>query len=112
MTDYVFGDKFHGNKNSQDGHHNTFIVNNSAPSRDELEAAIVELRAFIARLTSDGVVAPDGTVTDPAAVVQAVETQSGTIRTLGRAVAGGAKDAILTAVREGVAAVVVALVGR
>ena len=59
----------------------------------------------------DGAVAADGTVTDPGAVVAAVQARPGRLQAVGRAVAGGAKEAVLAAVKSGVAALVVALLG-
>jgi hypothetical protein len=113
MSDYVFGDKIGRDKYTQNGEHNTFTVNNSdGVSRAELDAAVAELHAFVAQLTRDGVVAPDGSVTDPGAVVAAVESQPGRLKALGSVIAGGAKDAVLSVVRDGVAALIVALVGR
>jgi hypothetical protein len=123
MSDYVFGDKVGGDKvgrdkiggdvHRQSGSHNTFTVNKAESlSRAELDAAVAELRDFVAQLTRAGAVGTDGSVTDPAAVVAAVESQPGRLKALGRALAGGAKDAILQVVRGGVAALVVALVGR
>ena len=98
---------------TQNGVNNTFTVNNSdGVSRAELDTAVAELRAFVAQLTRDGAVAADGTVTDPAAVVAAVESQPGRLRALGDAIAGGAKDAVLSLVQGGVATLIVALVGR
>jgi hypothetical protein len=113
MSEYVYGDKVAGDQFKQTGSHSTFTVNKSAGvSRPELDAAVAELRAFIAQLARSGAVAPDGSVTDPGAVVAAVESQPGRLRGLGSALAGGAKDAILSTVRDGVAALIVALVGR
>src|SRR5262245_13738309 len=113
MSDYVFGDKVGRDQYKQDGDHNIFTVTNSGEvSRAELDAAIAELRTFVAELTRDGVVAADGSVTDPAAVVAAVESQPARLKALAKAIAGGAKDAVLSVVREGVASVIVALVGR
>jgi hypothetical protein len=113
MSDYVFGDKVGRDKYTLSGGHNTVTVTNSeGVSRAEVDAAVAELRAFVAQLARDGVVAADGSVTDPAAVVAAVESQPGRLRALGKAVAGGAKDAVLSVVRGSVAALVVALVGR
>jgi hypothetical protein len=113
MPDYVFGDKIGRDNYTQSGNHNTFTVTNSdGVSRAELDAAVAELRAFVAQLTRDGVVAADGSVTDPGAVVAAVESRPGRLKALGSAIAGGAKDAILSVVQGGVAALVVALVGR
>jgi hypothetical protein len=51
-------------------------------------------------------------VTNPSAVVAAVEARPAKLAALGKAITGGAKDAVLAAVREGVATLVVALVGR
>jgi len=113
MSDYVFGDKVGRDKYTQSGDHNTVTVTNSGGvSRAELDAAVAELRAFVAQLTRDGVVAADGSVADPGAVVAAVESQPGRLKALGSAIAGGAKDAVLSVVRDGVAALIVALVGR
>jgi hypothetical protein len=115
MPDFVYGDVVSGGvQNKQTGGNNTmFTVNNSGGvSPGELEAAVTELRDFIARLTREGAVAADGTVTDPAAVVAAVESQPGRLRALGSAIAGGAKEAVLTAVQTGVATLIVALLGR
>jgi hypothetical protein len=113
MSDYVFGDKVGRDKYAQSGDHNTFTVTHTGEvSRAEVDAAIAELRGFVAQLTREGVVAADGSVTDPAAVVAAVESQPGRLKALGRAIAGGAKDAVLSVVRDGVAALIVALVGR
>lgn len=108
MSDYVSGDQY-----KQTGAHSVFTVNNSAGlSRPEVDAAIAELRAFVTQLTREGAVAADGTVTDPGAVVAAVESRSGRLKALGRAIAGGARDAVLSAVQSGVATLVVALLGR
>jgi len=115
--DIVVGDKIGGDKTAdkhvQSGHHITFTVTTSTgPSPAELDAAVSELRAFIAQLVRDGAIAPDGSVTNPGAVVAAVEAQPAKLAALGQAITGGAKDAVLAAVREGVATLVVALVGR
>jgi hypothetical protein len=113
MSDYVYGDKIGRDKYTQSGDHNIVTVTNSdGVSRAELDAAVTELRAFIAQLTRDGVVAADGSVTDPGAVVAAVESRPGRLKALGRAIASGAKDAVLSVVQSGVAALIVALVGR
>lgn len=113
MSDYVVGDKIGRDNYTQGGKHNTFTVTNSGGvSRAEVDAAVAELRAFVAQLTRDGVVAADGSVTDPGAVVAAVKSQPGRLKALGSAIAGGAKDAVLSVVRGGVAALIVALVGR
>ncbi|MCF3135068.1 hypothetical protein [Streptomyces olivochromogenes] len=113
MSDYVYGDKIGRDKNVQNGSNNNFTVNNSQGlSAPELDAAISELRSFVAQLTRDGVVAADGSVTDPGAVVAAVQSQPGRLQAVGRAVAGGAEQALLSAVQGGVAALIAALVGR
>ncbi|MEZ0073370.1 hypothetical protein [Planotetraspora sp. GP83] len=113
MADYVFGNKVGRDSYTQSGTNNTFTVNNSdGVSRAEVDAAVAELRAFVAQLTRDGAVAADGSVTDPGAVVAAVESQPGRLKALGSAIAGGAKDAVLSVVKDGVAALIVALVGR
>lgn len=121
MADTVHGDKVHGDKVGRDkivqkGRDNTLHVNSGdGPSGNEFTAAVAELRAFVGRLTAAGYVAEDGSVTDPAAVVAAVQKEqqdeNGGLRALVKAVAGGAKDAVLGAVKDGVAALVVALLG-
>ena len=118
MSDYVYGDKFGGDKIGRDknvqtgGSGNTFRVDNSpGVSPAELDAAVGELRAFVAQLTREGVVAADGSVTDAGAVVTAVRTRPERLRALARAVAGGASDAVLAAVQGGVATLVTALIG-
>jgi hypothetical protein len=112
MSDFVFGDKV-GRDQFKAGDHSKFTVTTSdGVSRGELDAAVVELRAFIAQLTRDGVITADGSVADPGAVVAAVESQPGRLKALASAVAGGAKDAVLSIVRDSVAALIVALVGR
>jgi hypothetical protein len=113
MPDYVFGDKIGRDKYTLSGNHNTVTVTNSdGVSRADLNAAITELHTFVAQLTRDGIVAADGSVTNPGAVVAAVESQPGQLKALGSAIAGGAKDAVLSVVQGGVAALIVALVGR
>ncbi|MGH3975264.1 MAG: hypothetical protein ACRDS9_18335 [Pseudonocardiaceae bacterium] len=113
MSDYVLGDKIGRDKYTLSGNHNTVMVTNSGGvSRAELDTAVAELRAFVAQLTRDGVVAADGSVTNPGAVVAAVESQPGRLKALGSAIASGAKDAVLSVVPDGVAALIVALVGR
>jgi hypothetical protein len=109
MPDNVYGDQY-----KQTGANGVFTVNNNSGGvpRAEVDAAVAELRAFVAQLARQGVVGPDGSVRDPGAVVAAVEAQSGKLRTLGKAIAGGAKDAILSVARDGVAALIVALLGR
>jgi hypothetical protein len=113
MSDYVFGDKVGRDKNTQSGDHNTLTVTNMGEvSRAEVDAAIAELRTFIAQLRRDGLVTADGSVTDPAAVVTAVKSHPGRLKALAKAIAGGAKDAVMSVVRDGVATLIVALVGR
>src|SRR5215475_2895107 len=113
MSDYVFGDKVGRDKYTLSGGHNTITVTNSeGVSRADVDAAVVELRAFVAQLTRDGAVAADGSITDPGAVVAAVESQPGRLKALASAIANGAKDAVLSVVQGGVAALIVALVGR
>ncbi|GHG94331.1 hypothetical protein [Streptomyces lanatus] len=111
MSDYVHGDKVTGTQYKQVGDHNV-QYNGEGLSRAELDAAVEELRSFIADLRSAGMVSPDGTVVDPGAVVAAVQSQPGRLRALGRAVSAGAKDAVLTAVQGGVAALVAGLVAQ
>lgn len=106
MSDFVYG-----NQNKQVGDHNNMTVTQSdGPSRAEVDAAVAELRSFVAELARNGLVAADGSVTDPGAVVAAVESQPGRFQALGRAIAGGAKGAVLAAVQGGVAALVTGLV--
>ncbi|MEU5433229.1 hypothetical protein AB0G73_07610 [Streptomyces sp. NPDC020719] len=118
MSDYVFGDKFGGDKIGRDknvqtgGSGNTWRIDNSqGVSPAELDAAVDELQAFVAQLIREGVVAADGSVTDPGAVVTAVRSRPGRLRAVSRAVVGGATEAVLAGVRGGVAALVAALVG-
>ncbi|ETK33122.1 hypothetical protein [Microbispora sp. ATCC PTA-5024] len=113
MPDQVFGSKVGRDQYTQSGSNNSFVVTHGAEvSRAEVDAAVAELRAFVAQLTRDGVVHADGSVADPGAVVAAVESQPNRLRALAGAVAGGAKDAVLSVVKDGVAALIVALVGR
>ncbi|WP_219464496.1 hypothetical protein [Nonomuraea rhizosphaerae] len=115
MADHVFGDKISGGVQykQQSGRDSNMTINNGAElTRADLDAAVSELHAFVAQLTRDGAVSADGAVTDPGAVVAAVQSQPGRLKALGRAVAGGAKDAVLSVVQNGVAALIVALVGR
>ncbi|MEO3855355.1 hypothetical protein [Acrocarpospora sp. B8E8] len=114
MSDYVYGNKIGRDSYVQTGAGSSFTVNNTGEgmSRAEVDAAVAELRAFIATLTRAGLVTPEGAVSDPGAVVAAVESEPGRLRALGTAIAGGAKEAVLSAVQSGVAALIVALVGR
>ncbi|MCL8014427.1 hypothetical protein [Streptomyces sp. AS02] len=110
MSDFVYGDKVGGNQYKQVGDHNQQTVTHSdGLTRAELDAAIAELRSLVAELARDGMVASDGTVTDPGAVV-AVNSRPGRFQALTRALVGGARDAVLSAVQGGVAALVTALV--
>ncbi|MFF4359044.1 hypothetical protein [Streptomyces sp. NPDC001604] len=94
------------------GSGNTFRIDNSpGVSSAELDAAVGELRAFVAQLTREGVVAADGSVTDAGTVVTAVRSRPERLRKLARAIAGGASDAVPAAVQGGVATLVTALVG-
>ncbi|MFE0514391.1 hypothetical protein [Streptomyces sp. NPDC058964] len=110
MSDYVRGDKVTGTQYKQVGDHNVQAVNGAGLSRAELDAAVEELRSFIVDLHSAGMVSPDGTVVDPGAVVAAVHLQPRRLQALGRAVAAGAKEAVLAVVQGGVAALVAGLV--
>lgn len=111
----IHGDVVHGDKVGRDQYkagdnaHIT-VSNQEGPSRAEIDAAIVELRSFVDELAARGLVGLDGSVTDPGAVVAAVQSQPSRLRALGRAVSGGARDAVLSAVQGGVAALVTALV--
>ncbi|EFC84301.1 hypothetical protein FrEUN1fDRAFT_2601 [Parafrankia sp. EUN1f] len=116
MGDVFSGDKFTGqgytvNKAGRDI--NQVVSNHQAGSAAQLDAAVGELRALIAQLIRDRAVTPDGeVVADPAAVIAAVRDNPSRLQELGAAVAGGAKDAVLSIVQGGVAAMVVALLGR
>lgn len=85
-------------------------VGNKMVGSADLDAAVAELRLFIAELTRDGAVTADGIVRDPAAVVTAVQEQPSRFKALARAIGAGAKDAVLSVVQGGVAAMIVALV--
>lgn len=108
--DWVGRDKVEGDVYVQGGSGNTFNVTRNDGGAD-VAAAVKELRVFIAELTRSGAVADDGTVTNPGAVVRAVESNRGRLQALGAAVSGGAKEAVLKVVQGGVAALVVALLG-
>jgi hypothetical protein len=113
MSDTVFGDKVSGGtQNKQIGDRNVMNNYSGGVSPAGVDAAVAELRALIAELTRDGVIDAGGGVKDPGAVVAAVESQPGRLRALGTAVAGGAKEAVLSVVKDGVAQLIVALVGR
>lgn len=99
-----------GNQFNQSGHNSRMNINNAVASSD-VDAAVAELRAFVEHLSRTGAVAPDGTVTNPATVVAEVESNRSRMGALTKAVLGGAKDAVLSVVKGGVAALVVALLG-
>jgi hypothetical protein len=109
IGDRFDGDKVGGDKNIQIGGAGNTINTTRYEGGASVDAAVAELRAFIAELTRDGVVTPDGTVANPGAVVQAVEAGRGRLRALGAAIADGAREAVLRTVQGGVAALVVAL---
>jgi hypothetical protein len=113
MSDTVFGDKVTGGvQNKQIGDHNVMNNYSGEVSGADLDAAVAELRGLIAQLTRDGVIDADGVVRDHGALVAAFESQPGRLRALGAAIAGGAKEAVLSVVKDGVAQFIVALVGR
>ncbi|WP_033436549.1 hypothetical protein [Saccharothrix sp. NRRL B-16314] len=113
MSDVVGGDKIGGDSYKIKGRDNSITIHKStAQSREELDEAVAELRAFITQLKNDGIVNENGTIIEPGALVTAVESHPGKLRTLRTAVASGAKDAILTAVKDGVATVIVGLTDR
>ncbi|MFC8915001.1 hypothetical protein ACFT5C_04450 [Streptomyces sp. NPDC057116] len=110
MRDHVYGDKIGRDKYTVNGDHATFTVGGTNQvSRAEPAAAVAELRAFIALLTRDGVIAEDGTVIDPGALVTAVEARPGRWPALTAALAGGARDAVISAAQSGAASLIVAL---
>lgn len=104
------GNIAYGNQYNQSGHHNQMNVSNTV-SNSDVDAAVAELRAFVEHLRRAGAVAPDGTVTNAATVVTEVESNRPKMGALTKAVLGGAKDAVLSVVKGGVAALVVALLG-
>ncbi|WP_066360995.1 hypothetical protein [Herbidospora mongoliensis] len=110
MGDYIGGDKV-GRDKYVGGSGAVFHVTNNEGQVD-VGAAVAELRSLIAQLGRDGAIAPDGSLIDPGAVVAAVQEQPGRLRALATAVAGGAKDAVLSIVQGGVASLIVALVSR
>jgi hypothetical protein len=113
VSDYIFGDKIGRDKIEQKGQRNKFTVNNrEGLSVDELDAAVAELRGFVDQLRSAGVVAADGSVTDRGAVVQAVQSESSRLKELTKAIASGAKNAVLSLVKDGVADLIVGQIGR
>lgn len=112
MPDYIFGDNVGRDRIEQKGHHNKVTINNSeGGSVGEHDAAVAELRDFIEQLKRTGVVAADGSVTDPGAVVQAVQSEPSRLKALTKAIASGAKDAVLSVAKDGVSALIVGLVG-
>ncbi|WP_181772131.1 DUF6232 family protein [Amycolatopsis pittospori] len=105
------GDVVFGNQHNQSGRHNTLVDNSSAGiSPAELDAAVAELRFLVAQLRAEGVVGQDGSITDPGEVVSAVKTRAGGLTALGKAVAGGAQDGVLSVVKDGVARLIVELI--
>jgi hypothetical protein len=112
MSDYVHGDKIGRDKYVQNGPHSTFtVIHRQDISQQELADAVSELNAFVTRLRQQGVVAPDGSISNPGAVVAAVEREPGNLQAVARAIAGGAKNAVLSMVKDGVAALVIGLLG-
>ncbi|MEV0791916.1 hypothetical protein [Kribbella sp. NPDC050459] len=112
MSDYVFGNKAGRDQIIQGGEHNTLNVSRGGVSQDDVDTAVAELRAFVAELTRAGIVSPDGSVTDPGAVVAAVQSHPRRLKALTTALAAGAKDTVLAAVKSGVATLIVALLGH
>jgi hypothetical protein len=113
MPDYVGGDSVGRDSYKQTGSHNKMTITNQAEvSSAEIDAAASELRAFIAELYDRGMIGSDGSVIDPAGVVEAVQSEPGRLRALATAIAGGARDAVLELVKGGVADLVIALVGQ
>ncbi|MFI9813205.1 hypothetical protein [Saccharothrix variisporea] len=111
--EFVFGDKVGRDVYRQSGQNNSITVDNArSASPEKLEEAVTELRAFIAQLTRDGVVGEDGTVADPAELAAAVEAEPSRLPALRNAIAGGARDGVLSVVKDGVAALIVALTER
>jgi len=111
VPDYVFGDSVGRDKIAQKGHHNKFTINNSGDvSADDIAAAVAELQDFVEQLRRTGAVAANGSVTDPGAVVRAVHSEPSRLKALTKAVANGAKDAVLSVVRDGVSGLIVGLV--
>ncbi|WP_062431076.1 hypothetical protein [Herbidospora daliensis] len=101
------GDTYYGRDTFNVHDQGNVTVNNGSV---DVTAAAAELRALIAELRRAGAIAPDGSVADPGAVVAAVQEQPGRLRALAAAVAGGAKDAVLSLVQGGVASLIVGLV--
>ena len=107
------GDTVYGRQYKQTGAGSNMTFNESGEvSGADLNAAVAELRAFIEHLTRSGAVGPDGRVNDASAVVAEVESNKGRLSALGTALLGGAKEAVLAAVKGGVATLVVALLGK
>ena len=117
MRDYVHGDKVGGDKIGRDkivhsGHRGVIrVANSDTYQQAELQAAVEELQEFITELRRIGLVGPDGSIHEPAKVVNQVEKLPNRFTALRNAIAGGAKEAILAAVKDGVAGLIVALVG-
>ncbi|WP_061294887.1 hypothetical protein [Herbidospora cretacea] len=110
MGDHVIGGKAGRDVYNVAGHGRVSV--NNASERVDVEAAVAELRALIARLDREGAIGADGSVVDPGAVVAAVQEQPSRLRALAAAVGGGATDAVLSIVQSGVASLIVALVSR
>lgn len=112
MSNYCGGDHVGRDKFEQHGHDNRIEVTNyGAVSQADIDAALTELRDFVAELKKTGAVTEEGAVTDPGAVVNAVNTGRGRLQALTRAIADGAKDAITSTISDGVSALIVALIG-
>ena len=115
MGDRVYGDKvggnvFHGNISTSGAGASINISGSQTLSGHDVDEAIAELRVMIAELMRAGVVAPDGSVTRPDALIDTVKSNPSKLRALAKAVAGGAKDAILSVVKDGVAKLIIALI--
>ena len=111
MPNYIFGDSVGRDSIEQGGHHNRLTITNSeGASTHDLNAAITELHDFVEQLRSAGIVAGDGSVTNPGALVVAVQSQPCRLKALTKAIASGAKDAILSVAKDSVSALIVGLV--
>lgn len=112
MSDSVYGDKVGRDKNTQIGNRNRISSSgdDAGVSPEELKAANADLQNLIAQLKGDGVVTADGEVTNPVAVVQAVQSEPSRLKALADAIAGGAKDAILSTMKNGVSDLIVELI--
>jgi hypothetical protein len=111
MTNFVYGDKVGRDKNTQIGDRNRISSNGASDiSPEEFRTAIAELQNFVARLRDEGVITPAGDVSNPVAVVQAVQSRPSRLRAVSNAIAGGAKDAILSTMKNGVSELIVELI--